>query len=401
MDNFVLHIKTKVVFGKGEFSNLSKYAKTLGKKALVVTGKRFAKESGLLDKALKQLEDSGIESVVFSEVEPNPESDTVDRGGKLARENHVDFVIALGGGSVIDAAKMIKVVAVTEKPCWDYFERPPKATIDKQKLPLLTVVTVAATGSEIDSSCVVTNTATRDKRNISIDDLYPDISIVDPLLTLSTPKKQTVDGVVDMFTHILESYLSSKATAPVSDRISEALLKECMKQGRIVINDLQNIEARENISWISSLALSGIPTAGRGGPFTMHTLENPLSGIFHITHGRGLSAIMPAFLVYTYDIYKDRLESFGEMVFGKKDAKNTILEIVHWLKDVEAFNGLKDLGVDRSYFNTFAETDIRDNGNPDFIFAKRPLYKDEIIKIYELAYDYTDFEDKIRGLPST
>jgi len=287
------------VFGKDEFDNLSKYAKTLGKKALVVTGKRFAKESGLLDKALKQLEDSGIESVVFSEVEPNPESDTVDRGGKLARENHVDFVIALGGGSVIDAAKMIKVVAVTEKPCWDYFERPPKATIDKQTLPLLTVVTVAATGSELDNGAVIVNTQTRDKRGLFDENFYPDISIIDPLLTLSTPKKQTVDGVVDMFTHILESYLSSKATAPVSDGISEALMKEAMKHGEIAFNDLQNVEARENLSWISSLALSQIPSAGRNGPFPIHGLEHPISGLYHISHGRGLAIILPSFLYHT------------------------------------------------------------------------------------------------------
>ncbi len=398
MDNFVLHIKTKVVFGKGEFDHLSQYAKTLGKKALVVTGKRFAKESGLLDKALKQLEDSGIEAVVFSEVEPNPESDTVDRGGKLARENHADFVIAIGGGSVIDAAKMIKVVAVTERPCWDYFERPPKAIIDKPTLPLLTAVTVAATGSELDNGAVIVNTQTRDKRGFFDNNIYPSISIVDPLLTLSTPKKQTADGVVDMFIHIFESYLSSKANAPVSDRISEALLKECMKQGRIVINDLQNVEARENLSWISSLALSGIPNAGRKGPHTMHRLEHPLSGQFHISHGRGLSAIMPAYLVYTYDIYKDRLETFGEMVFGKKDAKNTIFEINNWLKELEAFNGLKDLGVDKNSFTALAEAAIREDGSPNFVNAKRPLYKDEVIKIYELAYDYTNFEEKINEL---
>jgi len=190
MENFVLEIPTKVVFGKNEFNSLGKYAKTLGKKALLVTGRRFAKESGLLDKAVKQLEDNGIEYVVFSEIEPNPESDTVDKAGKVARENGVDFVIAIGGGSVIDAAKIIKVIAVSNKNSWDYFERPPKYTIKENTLPLLAVITVAATGSELDAAAVITNSKTRDKRGIFDRELFPKVSIIDPLLTLTIPKNK-------------------------------------------------------------------------------------------------------------------------------------------------------------------------------------------------------------------
>jgi len=398
MDNFVLHIPTKVVFGKGEFNSLGKYASELGRKALVVTGKRFAKESGLLDKALKQLDDAGIQYVVFSEIEPNPESETVDKGGEIARKESVDFIIAIGGGSVIDAAKIIKIVAKTNVPCWSYFERPPKEAIPTNTLPLLAVVTFAATGSELDNAAVITNSATRDKRGIFNNELFPAISIIDPLLTLSVPKKPTIDGVVDMFTHIFESYLSSNAYAPVSDRISEGLLKECMKQGEIVFNDLQNIDARESLSWIAALALSGIPNAGRRGPHPMHRLEHPISGIYGIAHGRGLSAIMPAYLIYTFDIHKDRLATFGEMVFGVANPRETILKIVEWLKKVEALNGLKDLGVKRDSIELFTESALRDDGNKDFIRAKRPLYRDEILKIYELAYDYSDIEKKIMEL---
>ena len=389
MDNFVLHIKTKVVFGKGEFDHLSQYAKTLGKKALVVTGKRFAKESGLLDKALKQLEDSGIETVVFSEVEPNPESDTVDRGGKLARENHVDFVIAIGGGSVIDAAKMIKVVAVTERPCWDYFERPPKATIDKPTLPLLTAVTIAATGSELDSSCVITNTETRDKRGFFSSKIYPDISIIDPLLTLSTPKKQTVDGVVDMFTHILESYLSSKANAPVSDGISEVLMREAMKYGEIAFNDLQNVEARENLSWISSLALSQIPSAGRNGPFPIHGLEHPISGLYHISHGRGLAILLPSFLYHTKEMHTERLKKLGKALFSTDSPSKSIERLVHYLKKVEAFESLKQYGIKKEDLKKFAKMALADEGK-DFVAAREPLLEETILEIYETAYDYKD-----------
>lgn len=398
MDNFVLHIPTKVVFGKGEFNSLGKYASELGKKALIVTGKCFAKESGLLDKALKQLDEVGVKYVVYSEIEPNPESKTVDKGGEIARNEAVDFIIAIGGGSVIDAAKIIKVVAKTKVPCWNYFERPPKDVIPSNTLPLLAAITFAATGSELDSAAVVTNSINRDKRGIFNNELYPAISIIDPLLTLSVPKKATIDGVVDMFTHIFESYLSSNAFAPVSDRISEGLLKECMKQGEIVFNDPQNVDARESLSWISALALSGIPNAGRMGPHPMHRLEHPISGLYGIAHGRGLSAIMPAYLIYTFGIHKDRLALFGEMVFGVADPRKTMLKIVEWLKKVNALNGLKDLGVKKESLELFVESALRDDGNKDFIRAKRPLYKDEILKIYELAYDYSEIEKKIMEL---
>ncbi|MGB9769552.1 MULTISPECIES: iron-containing alcohol dehydrogenase [Caldisericum] len=398
MDNFVLHIPTKVVFGKGEFSSLGKHAKELGKVALVVTGRRFAKESGLLDKAIKQLDEVGIKYVVYSEIEPNPESKTVDKGGEIARKENVDFIIAIGGGSVIDAAKIIKVIAKTGKPSWDYFERPPKETIKGNTLPLLTVVTFAATGSELDNAAVITNSETRDKRGLFNPELFPAISIIDPLLTLSIPKHATIDGVIDMFTHIFESYLSSNAYAPVSDRISEGLLKECINQGEVVFNDPQNIDAREALSWIAALALSGIPNAGRRGPHPMHRLEHPISGIYGVSHGRGLSAIMPAYLIYTYDLHKDRLALFGEMIFRTNNPRETILRIVEWLKRIDALNGLKDLGIKKESFEAFVSSALRDDGNPDFIRAKRPLYKDEIMKIYEIAYDYSEIEKKIMEL---
>jgi len=389
MDNFVLHIPTKVVFGKGEFNSLGKYASELGRKALVVTGKRFAKESGLLDKALKQLDDAGIQYVVFSEIEPNPESETVDKGGEIARKESVDFIIAIGGGSVIDAAKAISLVAKTGNHIWDYLERPPKRRVDSVVLPILSAVTVAATGSELDGASVITNTRTRHKRGIMSQYLYPKISIIDPLLTLSIPPKQTIDGVVDMFTHILESYLSSKAYAPVSDAISESLMKEALFFGEIAYSDPQNIDARESLSWISSLALSQIPSAGRSGPFPIHRLEHPLSGLYGISHGRGLAILLPAFLYVTKDIHADRLKKLGKAIFSTESPTKTIERLVHYLKKVDAFESLKKYGVKKDDIEKIVKMAFEDEGK-DTISAREPLSKEVVTKIYEIAFDYKD-----------
>lgn len=396
MDNFIFQLPTKIIFGKGEFSKLGEEAKGLGRKALIVTGKRFAKESGLLENTQEMLKKSSIDYVVFSEVEPNPESETIDRGGRIARENGVDFIIGLGGGSVIDASKGIATVAVSSKHIWDYCERPPKEKVPVHTLPIIAVVTVAATGSEADSGSVITNSETREKRGFFGFSNFPRVSIVDPMLTISIPQKQTMDGVLDMFIHIFESYLSSKANAPVSDRIAEGLMGEAMKQGKIVFSDLKNIEAREALSWISTLALSGFPNAGRSGPFPVHKLEHPISGIYpQISHGRGLAILLPSFLYHTREIHAGRLKLFGKEIFSTDSPSKVIERIVHWMKNLNTFESLKDYNVSKENLKRFAEMAITDDGNREFVYGREPLNKETIMKIYETAFDYKDLFKKV------
>lgn len=397
MDNFIFRLPTKIVFGKGEFSKLGEEAKGLGRRALIVTGKRFAKESGLLEKTEELLQRNSVDYVIFSEVEPNPESETVDKGGCIARKNGVDFVIGLGGGSVIDASKGIATVAVTGKPIWDYCERPPKEKVPQNTLPILAIITVAATGSEADAGAVITNTKTREKRGFFGASNFPCVSIVDPMLTISMPQKQTVDGVIDMFVHILESYLSSKANASVSDRVSEGLMREAVRQGQIIFDDLKNIEARESLSWISTLALSGFPSAGRKGPFPVHRLEHPISGIYStkISHGRGLAILLPSFLYHTEEMHAERLKVFGKEIFSTDSPSRTIGRIVHWMKSISAFNSLKEYGVKKEGLKKFAEMAIADDGNKGVVSAREPIDKETIMKIYETAFDYKDLFKKV------
>ncbi len=396
MDSFIFNLPTKIVFGKGEFSKLGEEAKKIGKKALLVTGKHFAKKSGLLEKAIKMLSDNGVEYVIFSEVGPNPESNTVDMGGKIAQENGVDFIIGIGGGSVIDASKGIAAVVVSGKPVWTYYERPPKEKVSYNALPILAVVTVAATGTEANPTAVITNSTTREKRGMGAYPLYPKVSIVDPLLTLSTPSAQTAEGVIDMFIHVLESYLSSRASAPISDRISEGLMKEAMKQGLLAFNDPSKIECRESLSWISTLALSGLPDAGRKGPFPIHALEHPISGIYpDISHGRGLAAIFPSYLYNTKDILSERLKLLGKELFSTDSPLKAIERIIHWMKNMDLYCSLKNLGVKREDLSRFADMAIADNGGKGIVYAREPLNKDTIMRIYETAFDYKDLFKKV------
>ena len=391
MDRFVFHLPTKIIFGKGTFEKVGEEAKLTGKKAMIVTGRHFAKSSGLLDKAEEMLKQNGVEFIEFCEVEPNPESDTIDKGGELAKRENVDFLIGLGGGSVIDATKAISIVSTTGKPIWDYCERPPKEKVPDKTLPILAVITVAATGSEADAGGVITNSKTRNKRGVFGEALFPKTSIVDPLLTLTIPQKQTIDGVIDMITHIFESYLSSPAYAPVSDGVAEALIKEAMKQGEIVFNDLKNVDARESLSWISTLALSGFPSAGRRGPFPMHRLEHPISGVYHISHGRGLAALMPAFLYHTKEMHKDRLKRFGKNILSTDSPTKAIERIVHWMKKVDAFVSLKSMGVKKESLEKLADMAIADENAPgNIVRAREPLTKEKILEIYNTAYDYKD-----------
>jgi len=395
MEKFIFRLPTKIVFGKGEFAKLGQEAKLIGKKALIVTGKHFAKSSGLLDQAEKMLKENGIDFAEFCKVEPNPESDTVDKGGEIARKENADFIVAIGGGSVIDASKGIAAVTISKRPVWDYCERPPKAKVPKNAPPILAVITVAATGSEADAGGVITNSKTRSKRGMWGESLFPRTSIVDPLITLSIPKKQTVDGVIDMIIHILESYLSSHAVSTVSDRLSEGLIKEAMKQGEIIVNDLKNTDARESLSWISTLALSGFPNAGRRGPFPVHALEHPISGLYKISHGRGLAALLPSFLYHTKEIHKDRLKLLGRSILSTDSPQKTIERFVHWMKKIEAFTSLKELGVRKESIEKLTGMAIEDANANGIVNAREPLTKEKIIQIYETAYNYRDLFRKV------
>ena len=314
---FDFQLPTEIYFGPGKINNLGKYLKPVGKKALVVTGKSSMRRLGMLDRVTELLKKAGIESVVFEGIEPNPRHTTCDKAAALARDEGCDFVIGLGGGSAMDAAKGIAITAMTGYSIWDYvYAGPdkPQRRIETA-LPIVCIPTIAATGSEADSGGIISNWETHEKTGIWGPALFPAVSIVDPELTTTCPPDYTADGGVDIITHVIESYFTSMAEAYLQDRLTEAVIKTVMKYLPRAIKDGSDIEARTHLSWSSTIALSGLVNSGRGGHYPLHALEHVVSAHYDISHGRGLALLLPALMDYTVSARPEKFIEMGENIF--------------------------------------------------------------------------------------
>ena len=287
-------LPTKILFGVGAFNQLGKEANKLGKKAIIVTGSSSMRKTGVLDKVVKDLNANGVTTVVFDRVESNPRAATVDEGTRLARKEQVDLVIGLGGGSAMDAAKSIAVASSGTAPVWDYFSGKAEP---KGALPILLVPTVAATGSESNNSAVVTNWETHDKKGIAGRFMQAKVSIVDPQLTLTVPAKPTAQGGVDIFCHVVEQYLTTSDPSDVTDGIVETVMRVAVQYLPRVLAKLDDLKARTELSWASTIARSNLAQLGGGieaGYLTLHEIEHAVSGYYDIAHGDGLATLMPA-----------------------------------------------------------------------------------------------------------
>ena len=338
------YIPTKIIFGAGSFGQLGKEAAGIGKKALLVTGKSSMRRSGLLNRAIADLQKHGVAVTVFDKVEPNPRSSTVDEGASIARQKKLNVVIALGGGSAMDAAKGIVVAAIGGKPVWHYIETREKVLGDSPKL--ITVPTVAASGSESNCGAVITNWETHDKCVLRDHCAYPVVSIVDPELTLTLPAKPTAQGGVDIFCHLVEPYITAGNPQPLTDGIVETSMKLVVDYLLRALAKLDDLEARSQLSWASTIACSDFASLGGGdGSMTMHGIEHPLSGFYDMAHGDGLAALLPAWLHSLADIRQDRLDKLACNVFGEKDG---LVAVEKWLKQVSMNLRLRDLGVEKA-----------------------------------------------------
>jgi len=345
------YIPTRIIFGAGAFRQLGSQAAATGKRALLVTGKSSARASGLLDRALAVLGESGLETTVFDRVEPNPRSTTVDAGARLVREKGLDLVIALGGGSVMDGAKGIVIAAAGGRSIWHYVTTGEEA--EGRAPGLITVPTVAASGSESNCGAVITNWETHEKCTIGRNCAYPAVSIVDPELTLTLPLKPTLQGGVDIFCHLLEPYITAGHPAPLTDGIIETALKLVATFLPRISADLNDIESRTQLSWASTIACSDFISLGGGdGSLTLHGIEHAVSGFYDVAHGDGLAALLPAWMDYTCPVRRQRFASLGDRVFGQADG---ISAVRNWLGKIGMGLKLRDLGVDESRIPAMAE----------------------------------------------
>ena len=299
MKNFNFVASTKILFGKNKVNELAGEIKQYGKKILLAYGKGSIKKSGLYDKVITQLNNAGVEYFELNNIVPNPKLDSVNEGIEICRKNGVDFILAVGGGSVIDCCKAIAAgVPYTGDP-WDFTIR--KAKVENP-IPLGTILTLTATGSEMNGNAVISRDDTQEKRALGDDSLRPKFSILDPTITFSVNKWQTAAGTVDIMSHIFEQYFTPDKGTYLQDSIAEGILKTCVKYGSVALEKPEDYEARANLMWASSLALNGLTGTGKlFGDWATHAIEHEVSAIYDLTHGVGLAILFPAWMEYVLD----------------------------------------------------------------------------------------------------
>ncbi len=314
MQNFVFHNPTKILFGKNTLSSLGTETAAFSKRVLLVYGRNSIKKTGLYDRVIESLAHEKIEVVDHAGVSPNPLVSHVREGIAKVKECDLGAIVAVGGGSVIDSAKAIAAGALVAHDVWKFFIG--KKTI-KATLPVITVLTLAAAGSEMNSGMVLTNEKTVEKFGFGHRLLYPKTSILDPELTFTVPPDYTAYGAIDAISHVLEFYMTTQdPDTQVQDRIMEGLLINCMENCERCLDKPDDYSARANLMWAATLALNGLTAAGLGRVgFPMHMIEHSLSALYNVPHGAGLSVIIPGWLTWALPHRKKRIARLGRQIF--------------------------------------------------------------------------------------
>lgn len=395
---FELEMPTKIIFGAGELDNAGSYIKDYASKVLVATGRSSTKKTGSLDRLKKSLDAAGVEYVVFDKIEPNPRATTIDQAAELARKEDCELIVALGGGSVMDASKGIATVAHSGRSVKDYIGGSRVSNWEEllpveEAWPVITIPTLAATGSESNAGAVITNWETREKSGMGGPGLYPLLAIEDPELTHTVPADYTADGVVDMFTHLYEPYLTGDNEVPVMDEVAEGLMRIAVRYAKRAVGDPEDEEARAQLLWNSTLALNGLAQAGRDGSMPVHGIEHTVSAHYDISHGRGLAIIGPAHLEEV--VLKDRparLARLGRQVFGvsstddQQAARETVQAVRDWFAELGEPASLEEVGVEEDMLSRMAEETVQVSGRGEPLNSTRPLDAEDVEAIYRACY---------------
>ncbi|AAL80199.1 alcohol dehydrogenase [Pyrococcus furiosus DSM 3638] len=385
-----IYLPTEIVFGPGKLEMLPKLVKKhgLSGKALIVTGRRSTKETGVLYRVQELLKQAGVESIVFDKIIPNPISTHVDEGAEIARKENVSFVVGLGGGSAIDSAKAIAMTAASGGKYWDYVPAVGGGKKPTGALPIVAIPTTHGTGTEADPYAVITNPETKEKQGIGYDVLFPKFSIVDPELMLTLPKDQTVYTSMDAFYHSIEAFLNVRAN-PYSDVLALDSMRRIVTYLPLAYENLRNLEARTQLAWASTEA--GI-TETVTGVVANHALEHGLSGFYpEVPHGLGLCILGPYLFEYILDYAYEKLAIVGREVFGvyePNDRKAAELAIKK-LRDFQSLFGvnkkLRELGVKEEDIPEMARTAYR-MMKPVIEATPGDLKVEDLEEIYRRAY---------------
>lgn len=356
MDSFIYYSPTKFLFGRGEEENTGKcISKFGGKKVLVHYGGGSVVKSGLLERVRGSIKAEGIDHIELGGAKPNPRSGLVYEGIELCRREKVDFILALGGGSVIDSAKAIAAGAMYEGDFWDFYSG--KASAEKA-IPLGTVLTIAAAGSESSSASVISLETEEGmvKRSTMSDSLRPKFSIMNPELTFTLPPYQTASGIVDMMAHVMERYFTNTRGVGVTDRLCEGTMISIIEEAPKVMENPRDYDARANIMWAGTIAHNNICGVGRQQDWASHGLEHELSALYDCAHGAGLSVIFPAWMEYVMPHDTMRFAQFANRVFGcEMDFENPEITARRGIESVKSF--WKSIGMPVSFEDIGAKSE--------------------------------------------
>ncbi|WP_223591865.1 iron-containing alcohol dehydrogenase [Neobacillus bataviensis] len=313
MDNFTFWNPTVLIFGKDQLEQLKTQVPRFGKKVLLVYGGGSIKRNGLYEKVNALLDEIGAEVYELSGVEPNPRLTTAQKGIEICKKEGIEVLLAVGGGSVIDCTKLIAAGAKYDGDAWDLVTR---KAVAKDALPFGTVLTLAATGSEMNAGSVITNWETNEKYGWGSPVTFPKFSILDPVNTFTVPRDQTIYGIVDMMSHVLEHYFHLEENTDFQDRMCEGLLMTVMETAPKLLADLENYEHRATVLYCGTMALNGILNMGYRGDWATHNLEHAVSAVYDIPHGGGLAILFPHWMEHNLSVKPERFKKLAVRVFG-------------------------------------------------------------------------------------
>ena len=391
MENFQYYTPTKIVFGRGAEEQTGQLAAEQGcKKVLVHYGGGSVVRSGLLERICRSLDAAGISYVSLGGVVPNPRLSLVYEGIRLARKEQVDFILAVGGGSVIDSAKAIGYGVANEGDVWDFYE---KRRTAKACLPIGVVLTIAAAGSEMSDSSVITKEEGWLKRGYSSNYARARFAVMNPELTMTLPKYQTASGCVDIMMHTMERYFNHSENMEMTDGISEHLLRTVMKNAKILMNEPDNYQARAEVMWAGSLSHNGLTGCGTGGgDWASHQLEHELGGMFDVAHGAGLAAVWGSWARYVMDAAPERFAKFAVNVMGVEPEAEKLKTAQKGIEAMEDFYRALDMPVCIGDMGIeLAEEQMRELAEKCSHFGKRTigcikkLDQEDMYRIYKEA----------------
>ncbi len=360
MKNFNFDTVTKILFGKGKISEIIPEIKAHGNRVLLAYGGGSIKKTGLYDQIVNLLDSNNIDFAELKDIQPNPRISSVREGIKLCQKNKLNFILAVGGGSVLDCCKAIAAGVKYNGDPWDFMIK--KAEIINP-IPIGTVLTLAATGSEMNGAAVISNEETLEKRAMWSNSLRPVFSVLDPTYTFTVNKWHTAAGITDILSHIFEIYFSPDPGTFVQDAIAESLMSTCIEFGHKALEKPDDYEARANIMWASTLALNGTISTGKAsGDWACHGIEHEISAIYDLTHGAGLSILFPVWMEYVLnDKNAWKFAQMGRNVWGVKSGDNNIAahEAIKAVRNYFSSIGmpatLSDVNITAEHFNEMAQ----------------------------------------------